>query len=533
MKHIFIFIITLATLILNGQSVGIGTITPDTSAILDLTSTNKGFLIPRLDSLARTQIVTPAQGLMVYQTNGSKGFYYYNGSIWLKIGGDGNEWTKNGAKLFTNSEQVGIGTNDIHTSAAFQVENDVKGILIPRLSQIDREGIVGPAEGLLVYQFNHERGFYYYDGVQWNIIGKGGNEWVKNGVDLYNILNNVGIGVNFPNTKFHINNGTEATLASFTGQQLIGLTSTKNLVFDTDEIQAREGGSAAPLKLQEHGGKIGVGNIVPSSLLHLKGLDATNNRHIRLESNSSTDNTSIYAGTNFVVENSSNFGDFIFKNGYTGVNVFNVSPTGNLKTEGSTEIVGGGLLVPLKVTGGSDATVSGDSSGYLIIGNGTGENLVLDNNEIMARNNNAVDVLTLQNNGGKTLIGDDIEIKGKTLIGDDIEIKGSIVGNVNYEKTGADLTTNYQEINVSNCTFKYIVNSGILGNPNAPLNFNLTNGTQGQLLIITAEGTGDYIILNESGNVDLPSAWITIGSGDFLQLIFYGSKWHMISFTNN
>lgn len=48
--------------------VGIGTTTPDPSSILDLSSTSEGLLMPRLTTLQRDEIVSPAEGLMIYNT---------------------------------------------------------------------------------------------------------------------------------------------------------------------------------------------------------------------------------------------------------------------------------------------------------------------------------------------------------------------------------------------------------------------------------------------------------------------------------
>lgn len=80
------FGLTLNFAILSGQeNVGIGILTPHPSAMLDITSTNKGLLIPRLDSLQRVTIATPATGLLVYQTNASPGFYYFNGALWSAL----------------------------------------------------------------------------------------------------------------------------------------------------------------------------------------------------------------------------------------------------------------------------------------------------------------------------------------------------------------------------------------------------------------------------------------------------------------
>lgn len=70
-------------LILAGQAsaqVGIGTDTPDNSAILDVHSTNKGLLIPRLTMAQRNLISNPAKGLMIYQTDDTSGVYYNRGT---------------------------------------------------------------------------------------------------------------------------------------------------------------------------------------------------------------------------------------------------------------------------------------------------------------------------------------------------------------------------------------------------------------------------------------------------------------------
>ncbi|KAA9333473.1 hypothetical protein F0P96_10925 [Hymenobacter busanensis] len=66
-------------------SVGIGTATPNPTAALDISATGKGLLIPRMDSAARAQIASPPDGLMVFQTDGRKGFWYALSGTWLFI----------------------------------------------------------------------------------------------------------------------------------------------------------------------------------------------------------------------------------------------------------------------------------------------------------------------------------------------------------------------------------------------------------------------------------------------------------------
>ena len=64
---------------------GVGTTTPDASSALDITSTTKGLLIPRMTETQRDAISSPATGLMVYQTTTPNGFYFYDGTEWSII----------------------------------------------------------------------------------------------------------------------------------------------------------------------------------------------------------------------------------------------------------------------------------------------------------------------------------------------------------------------------------------------------------------------------------------------------------------
>ncbi len=63
-------------------SVGIGTTSPAASSLLEVRSTTKGFLAPRMTNAQRNAIGAPATGLLIYQTDGTAGYYYYYGSGW-------------------------------------------------------------------------------------------------------------------------------------------------------------------------------------------------------------------------------------------------------------------------------------------------------------------------------------------------------------------------------------------------------------------------------------------------------------------
>jgi len=65
--------------------VGIGTTSPDASAILDIASTSKGVVFPRMTSAQRTSISSPTTGLIVYQTDATEGLYIYKSTGWVQI----------------------------------------------------------------------------------------------------------------------------------------------------------------------------------------------------------------------------------------------------------------------------------------------------------------------------------------------------------------------------------------------------------------------------------------------------------------
>lgn len=77
----FLFITTISF-----SQIGIGTTTPDASSALDLSSITSGLLIPRMIESERVGITNPATGLMVYQTDATAGFYYYDGATWAGLG---------------------------------------------------------------------------------------------------------------------------------------------------------------------------------------------------------------------------------------------------------------------------------------------------------------------------------------------------------------------------------------------------------------------------------------------------------------
>ena len=82
-KIIFVLCFILGQVIV--AQVGIGTTTPDASSALEISSTDSGVLVPRMTVAQRIAITSPADGLLVYQTNDVSGFYFYDGSQWVRL----------------------------------------------------------------------------------------------------------------------------------------------------------------------------------------------------------------------------------------------------------------------------------------------------------------------------------------------------------------------------------------------------------------------------------------------------------------
>lgn len=88
-KQLFLGIAILFSSTLAAQ-VGVGTNTPNASAALDVTSTTKGLLTPRMTAAQRAAIASPANGLIVYQTDNTPNFYGYINGAWAPIAAPSN-----------------------------------------------------------------------------------------------------------------------------------------------------------------------------------------------------------------------------------------------------------------------------------------------------------------------------------------------------------------------------------------------------------------------------------------------------------
>lgn len=108
----FLFLFTISSFY---AQVGIGTTSPNASSILDISSANSGLLIPRVALTSTSDIVTigsPATSLLVYNSGfAPKGFYYWNGTLWVQLAASNTAWTLTG-NSGTSSATNFFGTTD-------------------------------------------------------------------------------------------------------------------------------------------------------------------------------------------------------------------------------------------------------------------------------------------------------------------------------------------------------------------------------------------------------------------------------------
>lgn len=154
-------IVFISLLLFNLQAfaqVGINTQNPHPSSMLDLTSTFSGILIPRMTSAQKTAIVAPATGLLIYQTDVTTGFWYFDGSIWRTFsstgwsltGDSGTNPTTNFLGTTDNQDFV-IATNNLER-IRFQTDGDVG---IGQITPTTKLHITGTSPAFRLQDGNH------------------------------------------------------------------------------------------------------------------------------------------------------------------------------------------------------------------------------------------------------------------------------------------------------------------------------------------------------------------------------------------
>lgn len=139
-------------------SAGIGTTTPAASSLLDMVSTNKGLLVPRMNKTQRDAIASPATGLLIFQTNAQPGFYYWNGSAWTAVSsaGGANKSLSNLSATSVNQNLLPSGDklrdlgsktrrwDEIYTANVNATDNDGSGVAVAKVLNTRVDTLVDP-----------------------------------------------------------------------------------------------------------------------------------------------------------------------------------------------------------------------------------------------------------------------------------------------------------------------------------------------------------------------------------------------------
>jgi len=102
--------------------------------------------------------------------------------------------------------QIGLGITTPHPNAYFQVNSTTKGVLLPRMSAVQRIAIAPAptANGLIVFDTDSSA-YMFWTGSLWKKMDGDDGNWVKSGNNIYNTnTGNVGIGTNNPKAKLHV-----------------------------------------------------------------------------------------------------------------------------------------------------------------------------------------------------------------------------------------------------------------------------------------------------------------------------------------
>lgn len=211
MKKILLFVFVIIAAFSNGQNVAINSTgaAPVASAMLDITSSTSGLLIPRMTSVQRTAIATPATGLVVYDTT-TGSFWYYNGVIWVQLLNANTGWALAGNTLAgteilgsLNAQPVRLFSNNLERMRVLSSGQIAVNSLATfatstfySLSSLNNNAIDGDANGTgsAVYGQNIGTGSGVY-GLSSNVAGVGliGLNTNAGGLAVYG-LNNAAAG---------------------------------------------------------------------------------------------------------------------------------------------------------------------------------------------------------------------------------------------------------------------------------------------------------------------------------------------------
>lgn len=505
--------------------------TPASSAALEVESTNKGVLVPRLTTTQMNAVSSPATGLLIFNST-TGGFYFYNGSAWLDLSEDNlgdhkatqnielnNQYLSNdgGSEGITidNIGDVSLSGNASIPSGALAIGTSTQTGQLTLFGDLQNAFTLRSSDNTLSHGIAFQNSGAAYT---WNIFredagtndadlvfsGGSSNATITSLNERLRINKDgeVGIGTNNPTSPLHILSSPPTN--GNTGQIQIGESTSSNTMMmgRTQTYGFMQTQNSEPLSFNPLGNNVGIGTTAPGSLLHVSSettgdaiftlsADTDNNNEsdnpgitlsqdggtvnsfFRLEGVSNTTISSsisnslligqqeayplqlttnnlprltvlssgnVGIGTttpaeNLVVSDSStdavvyihaaaattdafvgyiSDGSLKYYSGYDqSANAFKLSPSnisGNQFVMDNSGKIGLNTATPqtlFHINSTTDASLT--THGSFVIGDISSINIVMDNNEIIARNNAVNSTLNIQTTGGLAKFGGDIE----------------------------------------------------------------------------------------------------------------------------
>ena len=361
---------------------------PDNSSMLDVKSTTKGLLAPRMTLTQRNAIISPATGLLVFQTNSTPGYYFNSGTpatpAWVLVGSNAGQWQTNGADIYHNLGNVGIGTatpvQKLEVAGDATISGEYPFLTLNGSTATDNIGLLFTAEDMTNY-----KAWMYYSGLNNSLTINAENGYGSRPDITIKNTGNVGIGGLDAAARLHVFENSPGYTAAF-GTPISGFTAGTNVAIgDDDETSlmyigqssSRKGfliwnydatpadayfsigtyAGSNPLILQTAlSGNVGIGTTTPAARLEVTGYD---NSFARLGENATTPNyfyhsevagsgggqNAVYAlrtrsavnsgisyglyGTNSAIKGYSFWGD-LYSFGVTGYNYNNLTRNGGV-----------------------------------------------------------------------------------------------------------------------------------------------------------------------------------------------------------
>jgi hypothetical protein len=269
--------------------VGIGTNTPHASAALEVLTTNKGFLAPRIALLSNTDVVTitnPATGLMIYNTASAgtspnvvvPGYYYYNGLKWERL------------VVTTPDATVDFNTASPNTGNPTFTPNTPASADYIYVSSVDASQWFWNGSAYVTYVAPAS--------TAWNLANTTNDAGNNKTANIWR-SGNVGIGMNNPTAPLDVqsslnsanvatakflapNNITagNSTLLNFGVSATTGNSADWRYVYQangagSNRVDFGMSGNATPMISYLNSGNVGIGTVAPSAKLHIQGILAT------------------------------------------------------------------------------------------------------------------------------------------------------------------------------------------------------------------------------------------------------------------